>query len=184
MRECAIAVIFRLNSEYGAIVWDPYLKRDIDRLERVQRQAARFIKRDYRSRDTGCVTRMLQELNLPPLQLRRKQQRLAMLYKIVEGHVAALPPKKFLNQIQRPSRMITPKTYAGFETKNIVAKYAVNISRGFVIPKSEGTEQYISSFVKTVTDWNHLEESIVQAETVAAFSAAVSREATLANLQY
>ena len=128
---------------------------------------------------------MLQELNLPPLQLRRKQQRLTMLYKIVEGHVAALPPKKFLNQIQRPSRRITPKTYAGFETKNIVAKYAVNNSRGFVIPKSEGTEQYISSFfVKTVTDWNHLEESIVQAETVAAFSAAVSREATLADLQY
>jgi hypothetical protein len=36
---------------------------------------------------------MLQELNLRR-KLRRKQQRLTMLYKIVEGHVAALPPKE------------------------------------------------------------------------------------------
>jgi hypothetical protein len=41
-----------------------------------------------------------------------------------------------------------------------------------------------SFFVKTVIDWNHLVECTVQAGTVAAFLAAVSREATLANLQY
>ena len=41
------------------MVWDPYTNQDIIRLERIQRQAARFITRDYRSRDAGCVTEML-----------------------------------------------------------------------------------------------------------------------------
>ena len=42
---------------------------------------------------------MLQELNLPPLhclQERRKQQRLTTLYKIVKGHIPAMPPENFL----------------------------------------------------------------------------------------
>ena len=45
--------------EYGSVVWDPYLKKDIDALERVQRRAARFIAGDYRSRSTGTVQRLL-----------------------------------------------------------------------------------------------------------------------------
>ena len=36
--------------EYGAVVWDPYQSRDIIAVEKVQRQVARFIKNDYKSR--------------------------------------------------------------------------------------------------------------------------------------
>ena len=72
-----------------------------DRLERVHCQAARFIKRDYRTRETGWVGHMLQELNLPPLQERRKQQRLTTLYKIVKGHIPAMPPENFLMPVDR-----------------------------------------------------------------------------------
>jgi hypothetical protein len=183
-RRLAYISLIRSTLEYGAIVWDPYLKKDVDRLERTQRQAARFIKRDYKSRDEGCVTRMLQDLNLPLLQQRRKQQRLAMFYKIAEGKVAALPPEKVLIPIRRTRRKIIPKTHTGYETTNIIAKYAINNSRGFKIPENKGTEQYTSSFfVQTTVDWNHLPESVVQARTVAAFTAAVCREATEANLQ-
>ena len=32
--------------DYGSIIWDPYLSRDIEKFERVQRQAARFITGD------------------------------------------------------------------------------------------------------------------------------------------
>ena len=84
--------LIRTSLEYGATVWDPYSKQDVDRLERVQRQAARFIKRDYRTRETGCVGHILQELNLPPLQERRKQQWLTTLYKTVKGHNLAMHP--------------------------------------------------------------------------------------------
>ena len=94
-RRLAYISLIRSSLEYGTTVWDPYLKQDVDRVERVQRQAARFIKRDYRTRDTGCVGHMLQELNLPPLQERRKQQRLTTLHKIVKGHIPAMPPGNF-----------------------------------------------------------------------------------------
>ena len=42
--------------EYISVIWYPYLQKDIDKLEKVQRQAARFISGDYTSRDHGCVT--------------------------------------------------------------------------------------------------------------------------------
>ena len=47
----AYIILIRSSPEYGATVRDPYLKQDVDRLERVQCQAAHFIKRDYRTRD-------------------------------------------------------------------------------------------------------------------------------------
>ena len=53
---------------YGSIVWDPYLKQDIEKLERVQKQAARFILGDYRTREEGCFTGMLQSFELTSLE--------------------------------------------------------------------------------------------------------------------
>jgi len=175
-RRLAYISLIRSTLEYGATVWDPYLQKDIDRLERIQRQAARFVKKDYKSRDKGCVSRMLQDLKLPPLQERRRQQRLTTFYKIAEGHTAALPPEKYLTHADKSRRKIKPKTLAGCVTKNIIAKYAINNSKGYKIPENNGTEQYLRSFfIETVVDWNQLEEKVVQAKTVAAFSAAVGR---------
>ena len=67
----------------------PYLKHDIDKLERVQRQAARFITGDYKTQEEGCVTRMLETLELSSLEQRR---RLVFMLKVVEGLVPAIPP--------------------------------------------------------------------------------------------
>jgi hypothetical protein len=44
--------------EYGATIWNPYLKGDIDKLERIQNRAISFVKKDYKSRETGAITRM------------------------------------------------------------------------------------------------------------------------------
>ena len=54
-RKNAYLVVVCFKVEYGSIIWDPYNQSDIDRLERIQRSAARFITRDYRSRQEGCV---------------------------------------------------------------------------------------------------------------------------------
>ncbi|KAK3090711.1 hypothetical protein FSP39_013954 [Pinctada imbricata] len=75
----------RSTLEYGSIVWDPFQKQDIDKLERVQRKAIRFIKRDYHNREEGFITTKAKELDLQPLQHRRTSLRLIMLYKVVEG---------------------------------------------------------------------------------------------------
>ena len=41
------------------MIWDPYTKQDTLKLENVQGSAARFITKDYYSRQEGCVTEML-----------------------------------------------------------------------------------------------------------------------------
>jgi len=46
--------------EYAAAAWDPHMAKDIQQLERVQRCAARFVKKDYRY--TISVTALLDEL--------------------------------------------------------------------------------------------------------------------------
>ena len=43
----AYPALVRLLLEYGAVIWDPYLKQDKDKMEQIQRNAARFIARDY-----------------------------------------------------------------------------------------------------------------------------------------
>ena len=86
-KKTAYISLVRSTLEYGCVVWDPYLKADIDRLERIQRRAARVITRDYKSRAEGCMTRMLRELELQPLQERRRNNRLQFMYKVVEGLV-------------------------------------------------------------------------------------------------
>jgi hypothetical protein len=58
--------------EYGATIWNPYLKGDIDKLGKIQNRAIRFFERDYRSREMGCRTKMRKELELETLEERRK----------------------------------------------------------------------------------------------------------------
>ena len=93
-RRLAYISLVRSRLEYAETVWDPYYQQDIEKLERVQRQAARFITKDYRTREPGCVNRMLQDLNLPPLAERHRQACLGLMYKIAGGLIPTIPPKK------------------------------------------------------------------------------------------
>ena len=44
LRRCVLfTALVRLNLEYCLMVWSPYTKRNIDKLERVQRRATKFI---------------------------------------------------------------------------------------------------------------------------------------------
>ena len=74
--------------EYSSTVWDPHTLINIDRLESVQRHAARMCFRNY-SRYSS-VTSMLSDLNLPTLQDRRSRAKVQMMYKIIH-HLVAIP---------------------------------------------------------------------------------------------
>ena len=82
----------RSTLEYASTVWDPYYIKDINSLDKTQRKAARFITGDYQSIHDGAATEMLQDLNLPTLKQRRKQNRLVFMYKVVNGLVPAISP--------------------------------------------------------------------------------------------
>ena len=94
--------------EYGATVWNPYLKKDINRLERAQHQAARFITEDYKSREKRCITKMLNDLDIPSLEIRRKEARLTMMYNVVNELLPTLPPSNFLQPAKQRRKVKIP----------------------------------------------------------------------------
>ena len=111
--------------EYGATIWNPYLKGDIHKLERIQNRAIRFVKKDYKSRETGAITRMREDLELETLEDRRLSLRLILMYKVVEGLVPALPTDNFV-KLARPKRNIKAKHFKDHITSNIVEKRTCN----------------------------------------------------------
>ena len=139
------------STEYGSDVWDPYLKNNIDRLERVQRSAARYITGDYKSRQDGCVTNMFSDLNLPSLEGRRRQQRLTFMYKVVKGHMPAINIEHFI-RAQRPKRTIRAKQFEDFVKKNIAEKSVYNNNQCFKQITAKSDQFRNSFFVRTVYD--------------------------------
>ena len=77
--------------EYASTVWYPHHDKDINKVEAVQRRAARWAIRDYEY--TTSVTAMLKDLNWPPLDQRRIDNRLLMMYKVTYDLVAIPAPE-------------------------------------------------------------------------------------------
>ena len=87
--------LVRPHLEYAVPVWNPYLKKDIDKLEDIQHKATRLVpelrKKEYRER--------LSKLRLTTLETRRKRGDLIEFYKILNGldHVRwKNPPDKIV----------------------------------------------------------------------------------------
>ncbi|CAB4014177.1 RNA-directed DNA polymerase from mobile element jockey [Paramuricea clavata] len=75
----------RPTLEYASPVWSPYKKRNINKIEKVQRRASRLIlghEVDYKSR--------LEKLHLLPLYMRREITDLVFLFKIIHELVMKL----------------------------------------------------------------------------------------------
>ena len=163
----------RSTLEYSSVIWDPNLRKDIDKLEKVQRQTARFISGDYTSMDHGCVTQMLSDLHLPPLRDRRKVNHLVFFFKVVEGLVPTLQIHNYLTSV-RGKRQNKTRQFKDCDTHNIIDSQATNNSRCFKTVQCKTELSRNSFFPKTIIDWNHLEDCVVRSETVNGFKKAVS----------
>ena len=148
--------LVRPSVEYASTVWDPYEKRDVNRLEIVQRRGARYVKNRYHNRSS--VTDMLADLRWPSLQERRCEARLAMYYNIVNGQVG-------INMNNRLSQNDT-KT----DPESGVYRYHLPFCRTLYRQQS--------FFPRTTGEWNKLpSEVILRGHTVDSF------RARLANLR-
>ena len=136
--------------------------------------AARFIAGDYRSRSTGTVQRLLNKLKLPELQDRRKQLRLILFFKVVEGLVPAIPADKLTKQ-QKPGRLIRSSTDKNFISSNTINSYIRNNDRCFVVHPCRTDQLRNSFFCRTVVEWNHLDNNIVHSASVNSFKTAISQ---------
>ena len=64
----------RPKLEYASAVWDPYLSKDINAIERAQRITERWVKSNYNWENS--VSTMLSELQWPELHIRSHENHL------------------------------------------------------------------------------------------------------------
>ncbi len=152
LKETAYISLVRSVMEYSATIWDPYLVKDINLLERVQRRAARFVKGDYSYRSS--VTAMLQDLGWTNLADRRRDLRLALFYKVV-NELVAVPTDGILISADNRTR----------SSHHLKFKHLAS-----------NTSQYQHSFFpRTIPQWNSLPVASVEAESLASFKTCLSK---------
>ena len=85
VKEIAFNQLVRPQLEYASCLWNPWTDRNVQMVENIQRQAARFAISDFRRESS--VTSMLNTLRWNTLQQRRILFQAEMLHKIHHGIV-------------------------------------------------------------------------------------------------
>ena len=143
----AYVSLVRPHLEYASAAWDPFTARDIKELEMVQRRAARFVKRNYRS--TTSVTTLIGELGWNTLEHRRQTSRLTAMYKSVNSLNSVSPDQ--LHQHSRLTRQVDGNglSFVQLQCRTDVYKY--------------------SFFRRTICNWNKLPLTIRSSPSTDAF---------------
>lgn len=152
VRELAYKTFVRPQLEYASTVWCPPTKVNIDRVEMIQRRAARWVKSNYSTYDS--VTKMLNSLGWRSLEQRRFDARLIMFYKIVYGLVAVPLPPYF----ERPLRITRHMHSLSFRQIHASATY-----------------YQFSFFPMSIVLWNRLPEDLVLLTDLDSFKQGVSK---------
>jgi len=150
IRSQAYFLYVRPILEYASTVWAPHTKSNVDKIESVQRRAARFVVADYDY--SSSVTSILNRLKWSSLDVRRQVNRLMMFHKILQGSVA-------LNLPQEVSLLHT--TTRGHD-------------RRYQIPFSRIDVHKFSFFPATVRLWNGLPDSVVHLDSLESFRRSVT----------
>ena len=85
--------------EYASIVWAPYTQLNINKVEKIQRQAARFIYNDFSW--NSSISNMLHQLDLSILAYCGDRARIIFLYTIIHKLVDMTPPESYLRSNSR-----------------------------------------------------------------------------------
>ena len=111
---------------------------------------------------------MLEDLNLPLLETRKREQRLKLLAKIHANRPPALPPSTFLKPANLSRRRIKLKTHQDFEFQNVLQRQFYKNNQAFEIPPWENPKSKHSFFIRTIQEWNTLTDKDIDGLTRAA----------------
>jgi hypothetical protein len=137
--------LVRPQLEYGAEAWNPYTQKYIDKIEQVQRQAARFVHQDYRR--ATSVTPLIKDLSWDTLHSRRILSQSIMFFKI----------QLQLVNIQQPSYIQLATTSS--------RKHNLRYQQ----PNSNVDAYGYSYYPRAIRIWNRLPATAVNAPSVPAF---------------
>ena len=150
VKERAYQTLVRPKLEYSSPIWNPQQKTQIKQLEQVQRNAARFVlNKPYNYQNPSSVTTMLQQLNWPTLEDRRKAADQILMFKVINNLVAV--PQSYLPQ--RSPRYVDSVRFITYHCRLNIYQH--------------------SFFPPTVTYWNQLPVSITNLQCLDSFKLAV-----------
>ena len=136
--------------EYACQVWDPHTEKDIQKLESIQRRAARYVTNRYRN--TSSPTEMISNLKWDTLKQRRAKIRLITLYKVI------------FNLVDIPREHYLLPTASKYQPQSL------NFHRPIT------TTNYLrySFFPRTIAQWSSLPYSIKSSTTLEGFKSSIS----------
>ena len=138
--------LIRPNLEYASTIWDPYLIKDRKLLEDVQKFSCKICVKDWHL----GYDEMLDRLQIPRLDARRKALRLCLLYKLIDCN----------NSIPQ----ITPINWRScpYEMRYTHSRQLSNLTGH--------SSQFLNSFfLCTINEWNNLSNDIVSCTNISSF---------------
>ena len=154
LKQQAYTTLVRPSIEYACSVWDPYTQVDKDKLEMVQRRAARFVTNRFRNRSS--VGDMLEGLGWYSLESRRRDIRLATLYQIIHDKVYI-----------RKDRLIPPNRLS----RNMHLQ-------SFQVPSCRTQTYKHTFFPRTIVHWNSLPPAVATSDPLSSFKSSLSNTHT------
>ena len=135
----------RPHLEYAAAAWDPFLKKDIELIEDVQKLALKVCLKSWNTK----YNELLEQSNLPSIRARRQQAKLCHFYKIVNNETFFPNVPIQARQLNYSSRTVHTKA---------------------LIPLQARSSQYLHSFFpSSVSAWNSLPPNTASAPSISVF---------------
>ena len=139
LREMAFDALVRSALEYGGSIWDPTVDKEVDKVERIQNMGARWVRG---SRGVVSITLLLKDLKWRSMADRRRNQRLCLFYKLLDGvidvDISELSLVRYRDSNKRKTKAYHPDKLLP------------------VTGKDRHSPLWTGTVVRTVADWNKL----------------------------